>query len=134
MTGEQVLFTVVTSIGTIGGGIISYFLKSTMKSLADAMKENIDLHQRVLLLEQKSESDLNHLSMITNQKLDTVTLEINHLNGNVKQYTNNVTNLIRATENNTHAIENLIKISEKHEKKFEILDETVLNFFRDNKK
>lgn len=135
---QELLLATFGTVGTLCLGVIAFFIKKTMTSIetqiALAVTENGELKQRVYLLEQKSASDLKHLAEMTNQKLDNVTLEINHLNGNVKQYMNNMNHLIKATEDNTYAIENLIKVSEKHEKKFEQFDEQLMEFYKNSKK
>jgi len=135
---QELLLAVFGSVGTVCLGVIAFFIKKTMSTIetqiAVVVTENTELKQRVYLLEQKSASDLKHLAEMTNQKLDNVTLEINHLNGNVKQYMNNMNHLIKATENNTYAIESLIKVSQKHEKKFEQFDEQLLEYYKNSKK
>jgi len=135
---QELLLAIFGSVGTVCLGVIGFFIKKTMSSIETqitlVVAENNELKQRVYLLEQKSASDLKHLAEMTNQKLDNVTLEINHLNGNVKQYMNNMNHLIKATEDNTYAIESLIKVSEKHEKKFEQFDEQLMEFYKNSKK
>lgn len=129
----------ITAAATGAIGIIAYFLSGILGDIKESEKIAINQNNKVNLieerlknLEQRSEDALKHLAENTSQKLDKVSADIKHLSGNVAQFTNNVTRLIEASEHNANSIENLLKISERHEAKIEIYDVNILSFFKDH--
>jgi len=139
-------------IGLIGASItavISYFLRDTLRTLKDAVSKLNGHDQRLSLLEQSIialnmaiakmsdiEVRLIQLEQNKNHELlakdfESVKKDIDHMDKNLKQFANNSTRFFDLCNQNTQNIESLIKMSEKHESKFQIYDENILRFYRD---
>ena len=119
---------ILTCIG-LGVSIIAYYLKENLKDMKNNQTLTTSLENRLALIEQKSTNDLKHLSEITNNKLELVQKDVEHMSLNLKQYMGNVNKLFEISNQNTINIDNLVKMCEKHEAKFEKYDENILDFF-----
>jgi predicted glycosyl hydrolase (DUF1957 family) len=73
---------------------------------------------------------MNHLSEITNSKLEVVQNDLSHMNGNLKQYMGNVNKLFEISQQNTLNIDRMVKIIDKHDEKFDKYDNNILDFFK----
>jgi hypothetical protein len=144
---------IIGAFGAIITGVISYFLKDTIKTLKGGLSDalnKLNVHNEKLgLLEQSiitlniaiakmSDLELRIIQIEQNKThellakdYESVKKDIEHIDKNVKQYVENTTNYFKLCDQNTQNIENLIKLSEKHEMKFQVYDENILKFYRD---
>ena len=119
MTIDQIILGCIGS----GVGIISYYLKQNLKDLNNNREKTTSIESRLSLIEQQTREEMNHLSEITNSKLEVVQNDLSHMNGNVNK-------LFEISQQNTLNIDRMVKIIDKHDEKFDKYDNNILDFFK----